>query len=96
MQVIMDTACSAACQLFFAKSDLLIIFAPLQIAGCSSARLEYLSGGQGAPGSNPGIPTKHESPSASWRMAFCFYDVTNKLAFEEHRKNKKTCHQPKD
>jgi hypothetical protein len=57
---------------FFALSDLLLIFAHLENSGCSSARLEYLSGGQGAPGSNPGIPTEQKSPPAAWQVAFCF------------------------
>ena len=30
----------------------------MQLSGCSSARLEYTSGGRGVAGSNPVIPTK--------------------------------------
>ena len=48
-----------------------------------------LTGGQGAPGSNPGIPTEQKSPPAERRVAFCFYSGTRKLAFEEQRINKK-------
>ena len=69
--------------IFFARhlvvSHLLLIFAaqkgqsPSGNAGCSSARLEYSSGGRVVAGSNPVIPTEYNasrSESTSTRIAF--------------------------
>ena len=73
--------------IFFARhlvvSHLLLIFAAQkdkahaaslqEHSGCSSARLEYSSGGRVVAGSNPVIPTEYNasrSESASTRIAF--------------------------
>ena len=45
----------------FANSNKSITFAPSN-SGCSSARLEYTSGGRVVAGSNPVIPTKENQP----------------------------------
>ena len=41
--------------------------------GCSSARLEYTSGGRGVAGSNPVIPTNFEQTAGFCPAVFLFY-----------------------
>ena len=45
---------------------------PMQLSGCSSARLEYTSGGRGVAGSNPVIPTNRRGKILIILPLFCF------------------------
>ena len=91
--------------IFFARhlvvSHLLLIFAAQkgqsqavslqEHSGCSSARLEYSSGGRVVAGSNPVIPTEYNasrSGSTSTRIAFIApilrYSYSASLSVEDH------------
>ena len=63
------------------------IFAHPNHSGCSSARLEYTSGGRVVAGSNPVIPTKLEQTA---EHLFCCFFVVIALCASPPQNNKKT------
>ena len=64
------------------------IFAHPNHSGCSSARLEYTSGGRVVAGSNPVIPTKPSEARRCRKTSFCFLCLVASLLADNGLKNK--------
>ena len=64
------------------------IFAHPNHSGCSSARLEYTSGGRVVAGSNPVIPTKPSEARRCRKTSFCFLCLVASLLADNGVKNK--------